>query len=392
MEGSQVFKIYEPFIKNDRHEYIYQKAEKVGDLAKSRRKQGDEEADFQNETLQDLKENNYVTLTLSKEYGGEEVSLYELLLAQERLAIGDGATALSIGWHLGVMMELNDEPLWDEEVYDKLAKEVAKEKKVVNRAASEPATGSPTRGGVPETKAVPTKSGYKLTGRKTFTSMASLLDYYIVSAYVEDRDAVGWFLIDSSKEGIEIDYTWDTVGMRGTGSHDLVLNEVELSPKDLVEIKGDKKGGPKGWLLHIPAVYLGIAIAARNDAIEFAKGFQPNSLDRPISEVPHIQDKIGEMELKLLQARNFMYSVAEQWDQYPERRDVLAPSLGAVKTVATNAANDVVDLAMRIAGGRGLSKSYPFEQYYRDVRAGLHNPPMDDMVIQSMAEAAIKEL
>ncbi len=222
--------------------------------------------------------------------------------------------------------------------------------------------------------------------------MATLLDYYIVSAYVEDRDAVGWFLIDSSKEGIEIDYTWDTVGMRGTGSHDLVLNEVQVSSEDLVEMQGDKKGGPKGWLLHIPAVYLGIAIAARNDAIEFAKGFQPNSLDRPISEVPHIQDKIGEMELKLLQARNFMYSVAEQWDQYPERREVLASSLGAVKTVATNAANDVVDLAMRIAGGRGLSKSYPFEQYYRDVRAGLHNPPMDDMVIQSMAEAAIKEL
>ncbi|MCD5323925.1 MULTISPECIES: acyl-CoA dehydrogenase family protein [Pontibacillus] len=387
-----MFKIYEPFIKNDRHQYIYQKATEVADLAKSRRKKADEEADFQKETLHDLKEHNYVTLTLSKEFGGEEVSLYELLLAQERLAIGDGATALSIGWHLGVMMELNDEPLWDEDVYKKFAQEVADQKKVVNRAASEPATGSPTRGGVPETTAVSIKDGYSITGRKTFTSMASLLDYYIVSAYIEDKDAVGWFLIDSSKEGIDIDYTWDTVGMRGTGSHDLVLQDVNVKAEDLVELQGDKKGGPKGWLLHIPAVYLGIAIAARNDAIEFAKGFQPNSLDRPISEVSHIQDKIGEMEMKLLHARSFMYSVAEQWDQYPERREVLAPSLGAVKTVATNAANEVVDLAMRIAGGRGLSKSYPFEQYYRDVRAGLHNPPMDDMVIQNMAQAAIKEL
>lgn len=387
-----MFKIYEPFIKNDRHQYIYQKATEVADLAKSRRKKADEEADFQKETLHDLKEHNYVTLTLSKEFGGEEVSLYELLLAQERLAIGDGATALSIGWHLGVMMELNDEPLWDEDVYKKFAQEVADQKKVVNRADSEPATGSPTRGGVPETTAVSTKDGYSITGRKTFTSMASLLDYYIVSAYIEDKDAVGWFLIDSSKEGIDIDYTWDTVGMRGTGSHDLVLQDVNVKAEDLVELQGDKKGGPKGWLLHIPAVYLGIAIAARNDAIEFAKGFQPNSLDRPISEVSHIQDKIGEMEMKLLHARSFMYSVAEQWDQYPERREVLAPSLGAVKTVATNAANEVVDLAMRIAGGRGLSKSYPFEQYYRDVRAGLHNPPMDDMVIQNMAQAAIKEL
>jgi alkylation response protein AidB-like acyl-CoA dehydrogenase len=160
----------------------------------------------------------------------------------------------------------------------------------------------------------------------------------------------------------------------------------------LVEIndKG-KRPAPKGWLLHIPACYLGIAIAARNDAISFAKTFQPNSLKTTISEVPHIKQKIGEMDLKLMQARYFMYAIAERWDNEPESRQSLGTELAAVKTVATNIANEVVDIAMRIVGGRGLSKNMPFEQYYRDVRAGLHNPPMDDMVIQMLAGKALRD-
>ncbi|ELK46687.1 acyl-CoA dehydrogenase family protein, partial [Halobacillus sp. BAB-2008] len=135
--------------------------------------------------------------------------------------------------------------------------------------------------------------------------------------------------------------------------------------------------------------YLGIAVAARNDAIEFARNFQPNSLDTPISEVSHIQDKIGEMEWKLLQAHSFLYATARRWDEEPEEREHMQPELSAVKLAVTNAASEVVDLAMRIAGGRGLSKHFPFEKYYRDVRAGLHNPPMDDSTISMLAGKAI---
>lgn len=378
--------MFDAWVKTERHQKLMNKATRIAEEANKHIQQTDKNADFSPETLKVIKEEGYPSLPLDE----EGLSLYEFLLLQEKIAEGDGAVALSIGWHVGVMMELSLDSLWKPEAFERLAKEVREEQKVVNRAATEPATGSPTRGGVPETKAVRDGKQYVVSGRKSFTSMASLLDYYIVSAYVEDIDQVGWFLIDRHQPGIKVEHTWDTLGMRGTGSHDLVLENVVLDEEDLVEVKGEKKASPKGWLLHIPACYLGIAVAARNDAIDFAQNFQPNSLDTTISEVPHIQEKIGQMEWKLMQAHSYLYSVARRWDEEPENRGEISADLAAVKLAVTNAANEVVDLAMRIAGGRGLSKKNPFEKYYRDIRAGLHNPPMDDAVISMLAKRAME--
>ncbi|BAM46928.1 acyl-CoA dehydrogenase family protein [Amphibacillus xylanus] len=385
--------IFQTYVRNERQQQLINLAERLGNQALKRIKQAEEYAELPKETVTEFKQEKFFSLTLPKAIGGEELSLYEFLLVQERLAAADGATALSFGWHLGIIKELAEERPWQPEIFDKLAREVVENQVLVNRIASERATGSPTRGGVPQTIAVRQGNDYIITGQKTFSTMAAVLDYYIVSAYVEDKDAVGSFLIKSDTPGISIKKTWDTMSMRGTGSDDLIFDQVKVDQSLLVELNNQANPRKaKGWLLHIPACYLGIAIAARNEAIEFAKNFKPNSLNTPISEVPHIQQKIGEMELKLMQARSFMYQVATEWDnRTKEERQLLSAELAAVKTVATNIANEVVDLAMRIAGGRGLSKSYRFEQFYRDVRAGLHNPPMDDMVLQMLANRALSE-
>lgn len=382
--------VFDAWIKNDRQKRLFAKAVRISEEALNHVKETDRQATFSSQTLDVIKQEEYPSLSLPASYGGEDLSLYEFLLLQEKIAEGDGSVALSIGWHVGIMMELASDSVWKKNNFDRLANEVINEQKIVNRAATEPATGSPTRGGMPETIAVRDGSHYVLSGRKSFTSMADHLDYYIVSAYVEDLNTMGWFLIDRHQPGLRVEKTWDTLGMRGTASDDLILENVELNIEDLVEVKSEGKPSPKGWLLHIPACYLGIAVAARNDAIEFARNFQPNSLSTPISEVAHIQDKIGEMEWKLLQAHTFMYAVARKWDEEPDQQQEMGPELAAVKLSVTNTAAEVVDLAMRIAGGRGLSKQYSFEKYYRDIRAGLHNPPMDDAVVSMLAKRALK--
>ncbi len=385
--------VYEPFITSKRQEELFTISEHLAAKVRKRAAETDRKGTFSLENLKDLKDTDYMALSLPKELGGEGLSLYEFVLLQEKLAEGDGSVALSIGWHLGIIMEIRDENLWEPDTFKWLCSEVSTNKKIINRAATEPATGSPTRGGIPETRAVENESGYTITGRKSFTTMAEVLDYYLVSAYIDKIDEIGWFLIERNQSGVSVEHTWDTLGMRGTGSDDLVLNGVHVDNNKLVELKTSKQETPvpKGWLLHIPSCYLGIAIAARNEAIEFAKKYQPNSLQTPISEVHHVKEKIGQMDLELLNARHFMYAVAEKWDRYPEERIRLGPELAAVKTIATNAANKVVDLSMRIVGGRGLSKTSSFERYYRDVRAGLHNPPMDDAVIQALAQRALED-
>lgn len=192
------------------------------------------------------------------------------------------------------------------------------------------------------------------------------------------------------QDGVSIDETWDTVAMRGTRSDDLVMKDVKVSIEALVEEERGKLDLPKAWLLHIPACYLGVAVAARNEAVNFAKSYKPNSLPGAIAEVPEVQRKIGQMELELFKARELLYTTAAKWVNEPESRIEMGPSLMAVKHVATNSAAKVVDLAMRIVGARSLAMSSPLQRHYRDVRAGLHNPPMDDIVISTLAKRALE--
>lgn len=383
---------YQPFIQNESQQELIKSTEHIIKQFAERRARTDEEGSFPFENLQNLKDAGFLSLTVPKEYGGRGFNLYDMLLFQERLAEGDGATALSIGWHLGSILEMGETRFWKESQFEKLSREIADKQILINRAATELGTGSPTRGGLPSTNAVKKAGKWILNGRKSFTSMAVALDYTLVSARIGDTAEVGVFLVDNRSKGVRVEDKWNTISMRGTRSDDIIFENVELPNEALVENnKTAKNPLPKAWLLHIPACYSGIALAARNYAIEFAKTYHPNSLPGPISEVPEVQRKIGEMELKLLQSRQFLYATADKWIRFPEKRSFMAGELGAVKHVTTNAANEVVDLAMRIVGARSLAKSNPLQQFYRDVRAGLHNPPMDDAVISLLAKQVLKE-
>ncbi|WP_017187311.1 acyl-CoA dehydrogenase family protein, partial [Alkalibacillus haloalkaliphilus] len=360
----------EVFLKNERQVELYEKAAKISDQVSQHAKAADQEARFLDQTLKVLKRYNYLSIVLPEVYGGEDLSLYEWLLMQVKIAEGDGATALSVGWHLGLLMEIKAEGIWSNSINEFIAKEAAKQK-LFNRASTEQNTGSPTRGGKPETTAVLGQDVYVLNGRKTFTTMAEKLDYALVSAYMPEEESVSWFLVDMLKEGVSIDRTWDTLGMRGTGSDDLVLEDVLIDSEFHVEHNGNKQSLPKAWLLHIPACYLGIAQAALKESVTFARSFQPNSLDYPIAKTHHVRQKLGEMNLLLMRSRHLLFDLAKRWEE-EERKELLVNEIAMVKVNVTNDAQRVVDLAMRIAGGRGLSKTFNFERYYRDVRAGLH--------------------
>ncbi|MGM0902293.1 MAG: acyl-CoA dehydrogenase family protein [Bacillota bacterium] len=349
----------------------------------------DEEGRFPFANMKELKEAGYTSLTVPTEYGGSAISLYELLRLQEKLAEGDGSTALSIGWHMGIIKNLSEKRIWKEDIFRKVCDEVRKGA-LINSAASEAQTGSPTRGGKPQTTARKEGDFWVISGRKIFTTLSPMLDFFIVSASIEGQDEVGNFLIPRSTEGVNIEETWDSVAMSGTGSHDLVLENVKVRVENMVEKIVPGKKGANGWLLHIPACYLGIAGAAQNYAVQFAKEYSPNSIQGTISDIPAVRQKIGEMELELMNARHFLYSVAKQWDaSNDEERKQMSAELSAVKLAVTNAAIIVVDLAMRVVGARSLSRQNPLQRYYRDVRAGLHNPPMDDMTIELLAKNVI---
>jgi len=353
----------------------------------------DEENRFSYSHIDALRSIDYQSYTVPVEWGGQGISLYEFVLYQERLAQGDAAIALGLGWHLGVVFDLVQKQQWPDGRLAELCHAVVADKALVNRAATEAASGSPARGGKPLTRAELLPDGtYAITGRKIFTTLSPVLDIFIITAMLGELETE--FIVRRDLPGVSIDPTWKMTGMRGTASHDLVLDNVVVGPETLV-YRSDKAfhRSPSPYLLHIPACYLGIAIAARREAMKFASSYHPNSLPHPILHTPQVGQQLGQIDLELSAARHFMYAVAARCDERsgtPELEEV-APDLAAVKVIAIQTALSVVDRAMRIVGAHSLAQSHPLQRMYRDVRFGLHNPPMEDGAIALLGRHAVAE-
>jgi alkylation response protein AidB-like acyl-CoA dehydrogenase len=318
----------------------------------------------------------------------------ELALAQERLAYGDGSVGLGSWMHLGLIARQATARTWPAAIFERVCREVVEEGALINAAASEPDLGSPSRGGLPSTIAVRTPDGWLINGRKSWTSLAPALKYCVVMATVEDDGQPprrANFLVPMSTPGLRIEETWDTIGMRGTGSHDLVLEDV-LVPED-ARLPGEEVAGigdPRIWTVVSGAVYTGIAVAARDFAVEFARGRRPSGQQgASIAEYQAVQHRVAEMDMLILQSRSLVYGTAEAWVERPELREAIAWQVNAAKYVATNNAIRVTDLALRVVGSAGLARGLPLERYFRDVRAGLGNPPMDDIALTLIGKAAL---
>lgn len=378
----------ELFITTDFQRRWVDQLTEAGPFFSSFSEQSDELSKFPKENIEKLVKMGYTTLTLPKEFGGAGITVTDMVLFQETIARFDSATALAIGWHQGVVGELYESRKWTEEQLAQFS-EAIQQGALVNRSVTEAQTGSPTRGGQPQTTAIRTKNGWVISGEKTFTTMAPALTHILVSAWIEEKQKTGFFLLPSDTAGLSIRDTWHMISMRGTESQTLVLDQVEATAEQLVEVNEAPRGNKQnGWLLHIPACYMGIAQAARDYAVHFAATYQPNSLNEPIASLFSIQTQIGKMDLELIKARHLLYDIARIYDD-PARRVHLQNELGVAKSIVTNSAIEIVNLAMRIVGAKSLELSNPLQRYYRDVRAGLHNPPMDDMTITKLAQAAI---
>lgn len=350
----------------------------------------DEQGSFPSENINALRRIGYTKVTLPEELGGSGFSLYDAILLQETLGSYDGSTALSIGWTLMTVGELFENRYWDSEKLAFFAKEV-NNGAIINRAVSETATGSPVRGGRPGTNAKQVGGKWVINGRKSYTTCSPELDYFLTSAWIEEKDTIGFFLIPKNAKGLSIEENWNVIAMRGTGSHDLVLENVIVDDSDLVEIPSYHTGFKlNGWALLIPATYLGIAQAARDYALQFADTHSPNSINGPISQLPNVQALLGEIDLELYQARFALYGAAEAYIDENRKENITNEALVA-KHIVTNSALTVVDKAMRLVGAKSLQLTNPLQRYYRDVRAGLHNPPMDDLTISKLAQTAIQQ-
>lgn len=347
--------------------------------------EADKKGVLNNQLIDWLIQHDYHMLTLPVEHGGSGCNIKELIVIQSLLAFYDESTALSIGWHLGVVGEVFELKLWPEEMMLQFAHDI-RNGAITNRIVSESEMGSPTRGGRPSTQAVRAGDKYVINGTKTFASMSHRLTHMLVGAYDTEASAMGFYYVPADSAGIEIVDTWDTLGMRATASHDVIFNDVKINERNRVEINKEKHANP--WLMHIPAVYLGLAQRALDEAVKFSKTYQPNALQMTISELPHIQDKLAKMEMLMMQSRHFIYHACDM--HLEGKTEHLGLTFQLSKHIIVNNGLEIIDLAMRVLGAKSLERTRILERILRSMRAGLHNPPMDDAVERNIVTQLLK--
>jgi alkylation response protein AidB-like acyl-CoA dehydrogenase len=383
-----------PFPRTERQAELIALADSLAGPFAARAESVDRNGAFPFQNFREMHEAGYLGLTIPRERGGLGATPLEFALAHERIGRACGSTALAANMHLSLIGRINETGMWPDEILDLVNNDIIANGALLNSVNSEPDLGSPSRGGLPTTTAVRTPRGWVINGRKRWASLAPALTYMLTLATIVDGDAPprrGNFLVPASAPGVRVDETWDNLGMRGTGSDDVIFTDVEVPLDALVPVDGSPvPGDGLGWsTFGGAAVFLGIGQAARDASVRFARERRPTGMAGPIAELQTIQHRIAAIELDLLQARTLLYTTAEWWTERPQERRASMWRLAAAKYAVTNAVIRVTDEALRVAGSAGLAATSPLQRYFRDARTAIGQPPIEDVALTTIGKAAL---
>jgi alkylation response protein AidB-like acyl-CoA dehydrogenase len=377
----------------EREQRFIDLAAMLADDFAQRAAQHDEDESFPYENYARLRESGYTILTIPEELGGAGASMLERIKAQERLAQGCGATALAINMHFNVLGLVID--LWRKDKGAKteaLLRRVASRRLICGGSGSEPDNAIPVLR--PRATARRVAGGWIVNGRKIFSTQSIALDLYFAEATCDngtERATIITFLIPRETPGLIIKDDWHAMGMRATASHSTELRNVFI-PEEAVFLERPvfTRGGVIDTFLRAPftigAVYIGIAIAARNFVVDFMRERPRYPFKKPMSHLPGVYTKVGEMDILIEGARAAMWKAAAEVER-EEPRSWARKSVAA-RFVAMENAVRVVDLALRAVGGASYFKRLPLERYYRDVRAGLFHPFDGDETLEFLGKSA----
>lgn len=336
----------------------------LGPAFEARAAANDADDRFGVEDFADLKAHGAMSAGVPAELGGGGATVSELGAMLRTLAGYSASTALALSMHTHQVAI----PAWrwrnEGGVGEPLLKRVAAENIVlVSSGGSDWLDSSGTLEKV--------DGGYIMNARKVFSSGSPVGDLLVTSAVLDEPGGatVLHFAVPLHAEAVRVGDNWRTLGMRATGSNDVVIENLFVPE---AAIGGRRPKGTWGIFhlvmkIAIPliySVYLGVAEKARDTALELAAKKRDNS---------ETQQNVGEMENALRAARlavGEMLRIADTAQPGPETTNEIA----ILRTLAGNAAIETVEKAMTVAGGAGFFRSTGLERLFRDVQAARYHP------------------
>ncbi len=346
---------------------VVEVARGLGPIIAQRASEATDEDAFVADNFALLKTSGLLEAGVPAELGGGGADVDELAAMLRTLGRYCGSTALAFSMHTHQVAV----PAWrwthqKAIAVEPLLKRIATEQiQLLSSGSSDWLNGSG--------KAEKVDGGYRITARKVFASGAPTGDLLMTSAVLEsegESPMVLHFGIPMNSPNIRIVETWRTLGMRGTGSHDILIDG-HVVPEAGIAMRRT----PGEWhpLFHIISsiafplvysVYLGVAESARDLAISLAKRKQANH---------SIIELAGRMDTDLAAARLAHESMLSAIRlSAPSAETVNQVMIG--KQIFTRHALAAVEFAMELAGGAGFYRSAGLERKFRDIQAARYHP------------------
>ncbi|MEJ1161929.1 acyl-CoA dehydrogenase family protein [Prosthecomicrobium sp. N25] len=340
-------------------------AHRLGPQMAGRAMQVDSDNVFVSDSFATLKEEGLIEAGVPRELGGGGAEIPELAEMLRVLARDCGSTALAFSMHTHQVATA----AWRWRHQNALLLEPLLRRVAAERVILLSSGGSDWIGGSGEAEKV--EGGFRVSGRKKFTSGAEAGNILMTSAIYEKDDgsrSVIHFGVPMASANVRIEQTWNTLGMRGTASNDVVLDDLFVADASVAFSRKAGEWHPVFQTIAtiafplVYAVYLGVAESARDIAIDIARG-------RPQAD-PSLAGRL-DTELRAAQlAHRWMLDIVAL--NAPSAHTVNEVMIG--RSLVARHAIAAVELAMELAGGASFYRAAGLERRFRDIQGARFHP------------------
>ncbi len=333
----------------------------------------DRTAEFPWDIAHQFRDLGLLGLAVPEEYGGAGMGVLACCLAIEEVAKACASSALIIA-----VQELGLLPILvgaSEEQKKRWLPRFATGQELISFALTEPSAGSDAA--ALKTTAVRDGDHYILNGRKVFITHGSVAGGFTLFATVDPSlgaRGICAFFIEAGTPGLTIGRHEEKMGIRGSPTVELILEDCRVPAANLIGKEGD---GFKIALITLdqsrPAIgaqALGIAAGALDYAVKYAKERQ--QFGKPIAEYQGLQFMFADMAAKVEASRLLVYKAAALIDGQGKVRGRLPTEVNKISAMAKMTASDtamsVTTDAVQILGGYGFTRDYPVERMMRDAK------------------------
>jgi alkylation response protein AidB-like acyl-CoA dehydrogenase len=332
-----------------------------------------------------IAEQGWIGVTVGTEYGGMGLGhLAKTIVIEELSRVSGAMGAMAQASQLGVAKILH---FGNERQRRQWLPAISQGRCLPTIAVTEPESGGHVLG----MSATATRDGddYVLNGRKVFVGNSHVGDLHgVVVRTGPGSQGLSAFLVESDRPGFFLADHQATMGLHGFSFGELIFEDCRIPAENLLGSEGDGLAVAYSSSVlygrpNLTAVSLGIHQALVEETVQFS--LEHLRYGKPLSELPTVKQKLGQMQSQLMTARLLAYHAAHLLDEGM----ACDTELMNAKLVNVESSLDSARTAMEVHAAYGLSADRRVERYIRDAHHIYAPAGTSDVQRLRLAEVAL---